>query len=591
MGKNGKNRLVLSLGLNIAIVILTVVGTFGIMTGTVSDGAQLLHALGPAAFRYFTVDANLLMGISALISLLSLIGRLSGRRSEVPHRAEVLRLTAVSSVALAALVVAFYLAPEAALGFDSLYMGANLIFHGVTPVLAVAELLLRHSEKPVRFRENLFCLIPVTAYGIYYIVPWVIAGGAGYDWYGLLKDSTAENAFILLFLILMILLAVSVLFWCLTGNFDPAQVRAVRHREKNERYYESVSALEYYETRVIKLICAVAPAVALCAAAIFTTLTLTDRFEMSGLSLLFFDACCLAYLPAALYISDTSIGQDGIAIPSRIKLTKRLLTLLITLQWNLISYLAPFGEFWAYAFLFAAISALFLDRKTLLVNEVLIFVSMLLSWTIRGDVLLPPPGEKFLPDLILRFSAVLLSFILLYLLVLLIQKILLTALDRISEFDPLTHTLTRRRLLRTVEAALATYNRIWVPCCIAIFDLDDFKQINDTYGHITGDEVLREFARILYANVQSRDVIFRYGGEEFLILFFCPVNYAEASCHRILNQLRHNEFSFLPPGRQITCTAGISVSARDMTAQEFIELADKRLYAGKRAGKDRVVTE
>ena len=589
-----KKRTVISLILNIAVAVLAVIGLYEMMTGTVSNGEELLRLPGVQAFKYYTVDSNLLTGLSSLVTAVFLVSVLAGKRTALPKWAEAFRLMSVTSVTLTALVVAFYLAPEAKNGFGSLYEGPNFIFHCVIPILAIAGLLLQSSEQGLRFRANLLSLVPVAVYGLYYIIPYMAAGPdkTGHDWYGFLKNNPSDSAVVLSLLVLLITLALSVLFWCVTRNFDRVSVLASKRREeKKTEGYESVTAQEFYQTRVIKLICAIAPAVALCAAVIFTTLTLTDRFEMSALSLIFFDACCLAYLPVALYISDTAIGSDGIVIASKARFTKRLLTLLITLQWNLISYLAPFKEFWAYAFLFAAVAALFLDKEMLLANELLIFFSMLLSWLIRGDVLLPARSDTFATDVILRISAVAISFIILYVLVLLIDRILLTSLDRISDYDPLTHTLTRRKLQRAVEEALATYNRIWVPCCIAIFDIDDFKQINDTYGHITGDEVLKEFARILYANVQSRDVIFRYGGEEFLILFFCSSNFAEAACERILHEFRNYRFSFLPAGEHITCTAGISVSARNMTAEEFIELADKRLYIGKNSGKDRVVTQ
>ena len=183
------------------------------------------------------------------------------------------------------------------------------------------------------------------------------------------------------------------------------------------------------------------------------------------------------------------------------------------------------------------------------------------------------------------------SFAILYIIVLLVENVLLTSLDRISDYDPLTHTFNRRKLIRAIEMALDTSNRIWVPCCVVIFDLDDFKRINDTYGHLTGDEVLRSFARIIYANIQSHDLVFRYGGEEFLVLYFCTPNYAEASAKRILHELGNTEFGFLPEGEKITCTAGLSASSRGMTPEEFIAAADKRLYEGKAAGKNRVVGE
>ena len=589
-----KKKQILSLALNILIFVLAVLGTVMMMTGTVSDGTEQLSALGTAALKYFTVDSNLLAGFSAAVSALCLLQVLSGKKKAVPGAADALRLIAVACVSLTALMVLVYLAPEAPEGFGSLYRGPNFLFHCVIPLLAVADQLIRHSAEPLPFSVNFLSPLPMLSYGVWYSYPFLTEAKVSpdRDFYGFFKNGTSGEAATLLLLVMLIVFTLSVIFWCLTRRFDPvAFLVKKRETEKNETGYEAATALEYYQTRVIKLMCIIAPSVAMCAAGIFTSLTLTGRFDMPMLSLIFFDACCIGYIPVAVYVFETCIGEDGIVIASKLTFTKRTLTLLMLVQWNLISYLAPFREFWAYSFLLILLASLFLDRKTLLVNELLIFFSMVLSWNLRGDQLLPVRDGNFLTAMILRFSAILLTCTLLYLVVLLIEKLLLVALDRISDYDPLTHTLTRRKLLRTVETALETYRRLWIPCCVAIFDLDDFKQINDTYGHVKGDEVLKEFGRIMYANIQSQDVIFRYGGEEFLILFHCTPNYAEASCNRILHQLRTHEFPFLPRGERITCTAGIAVSGRDLNARALIALADDRLYAGKRQGKDRVISE
>lgn len=588
MVQNKNVRNALSLGLHILCFALTAVAFILLLTDPASAGANA----AVSSFCSFSADACLLAAVSAVISIVTRLEMLRGKRPCMPVWSEALRLCAVSSVTLSALVVAFSIAPAAGNGLKEFYRGPELLFRCVLPALYIAELLLGGiTELP--FRANFLSLLPVAVYGVCVFLPAAAANKTVPDLAYFFDEGSPVDDKGLLLLFLLIAFIVSVLFWCLAGSFENLYKTGGRKKKEEEDRAGggNETAQEFYQRRVIRLICALAPGVALLAAAVFTVLTLTGHFDMPILNLTVFDMCCLGYLPVALYISNTCFSRDGTVIESKVRLAKNTLTGLIILQWNLISYLAPFADFWAYAFLFAAIPALFLDRKVLLINELLLFFSMVLAWFLRGSALLPPSGPGFGTAVFLRLVAVALSFALLYVLVLLVEKVLLTTLDRISDYDPLTHTLNRRKLIRAVESALDTSNRIWVPCCIVIFDLDDFKKINDTYGHQTGDEVLRTFARILYTNVQSHDIVFRYGGEEFLVLYFCTPNYAEASAKRILKELSNYTFDFLPEEERITCTAGLSVSSRGMTPEEFIAVADKRLYEGKTSGKNRVVGE
>ncbi len=124
------------------------------------------------------------------------------------------------------------------------------------------------------------------------------------------------------------------------------------------------------------------------------------------------------------------------------------------------------------------------------------------------------------------------------------------------------------------------------PISILLIDLDHFKNVNDTYGHSLGDTVLKEFSSLLEDLVRSDDLVFRYGGDEFVcILPRTPYEQAESISHRFIERCRLMEFSRV----RLTMSIGIGSFPRD--AEEWTELfdiADQRLYSAKRHGRDRV---
>jgi diguanylate cyclase (GGDEF)-like protein len=128
------------------------------------------------------------------------------------------------------------------------------------------------------------------------------------------------------------------------------------------------------------------------------------------------------------------------------------------------------------------------------------------------------------------------------------------------------------------------------PFSVAIFDLDDFKQINDTYGHENGDIVLKTFADILYRGVKSIDYVFRWGGEEFLVVFSCEKSQAVAAAERVLREIENYPFEFNGEEVRMTATCGIAGYVHNSNASMLIEIADSKLYVGKNNGKNQVVS-
>ena len=172
------------------------------------------------------------------------------------------------------------------------------------------------------------------------------------------------------------------------------------------------------------------------------------------------------------------------------------------------------------------------------------------------------------------------------------QVIELLMLERKSQqlalTDPLTGLLNRRALLDFAEdlGEQSGQSRL------LLIDIDCFKVINDTHGHIVCDDVLRYFAAILMSNVKGRDLAARYGGEEFaLILPETRIEQAHALCSHIMDQLEKSRL-VLSEGKtpigQLTASFGISQFCPDDTPEKLLTRADDKLYEAKNAGRNRI---
>ncbi|HQY33554.1 diguanylate cyclase [Actinotalea sp.] len=154
--------------------------------------------------------------------------------------------------------------------------------------------------------------------------------------------------------------------------------------------------------------------------------------------------------------------------------------------------------------------------------------------------------------------------------------------------DPLTGLANRRLFDILLSSALARVQRSTTPLVVTYVDLDDFKSVNDTYGHAAGDAVLVETARRLKATVRGADIVARLGGDEFVVAQETDADGAEATAHRIGEAL---EPAYeLPDGTLVTCTAslGIAESRLHPVGASLLAAADAAMYAAKRVrhGRD-----
>lgn len=160
-------------------------------------------------------------------------------------------------------------------------------------------------------------------------------------------------------------------------------------------------------------------------------------------------------------------------------------------------------------------------------------------------------------------------------------------LSELAEQDRMTCLLNHESVLRKLDAEIDRARRIRYPLSIMLFDLDDFKKINDEYGHLSGDRVLKMLAEELRVSVRGTDVVGRYGGEEFLVVM--PDTDSERAA-RFADRFRMfvagTDFG---EDIRLTVSGGIA-EWRGQSATDLIRNADRSLYEAKRIGKNRIVT-
>lgn len=160
-------------------------------------------------------------------------------------------------------------------------------------------------------------------------------------------------------------------------------------------------------------------------------------------------------------------------------------------------------------------------------------------------------------------------------------------LEKQSAIDPLTQVYNRQFLKRTLSERTSRSISDKVPLSCVMVDIDHFKNINDTFGHLTGDEVLKQMGHILKQSLRDEDMVFRYGGEEFLLLLpGIQINTAVKIAERIRKRIA--EAIVLPDGKHITASAGCAEFTNSEEDLQLVKRADDALYQAKKTGRNRV---
>lgn len=172
-----------------------------------------------------------------------------------------------------------------------------------------------------------------------------------------------------------------------------------------------------------------------------------------------------------------------------------------------------------------------------------------------------------------------------------LQQLIGETWNLLASIDPLTGLGNRPAMLRRLAIESDRHARENQPCCVAMLDLDRFKAINDTHGHVVGDTVLRSVASLLAASVRPYDAVFRYGGEEFLV---CLPNADLRTAWAIAERLRLKVAAWSIPAAQggeirTSVSIGIAPLKSEQTVEATLERADAALYAAKSRGRNCVV--
>jgi diguanylate cyclase (GGDEF)-like protein len=167
----------------------------------------------------------------------------------------------------------------------------------------------------------------------------------------------------------------------------------------------------------------------------------------------------------------------------------------------------------------------------------------------------------------------------------------LSRIETLAEVDPLTGLANRRTITKNLGDEIRRAVRSKSPSCVALIDIDMFKNINDKFGHPAGDEVLRTFGINIFANIRAIDKFGRFGGEEFLMIL--PETSTEAAAgllNRLRGLIRTLDWSSISPNLDVTFSAGVVEVLPDDTVDSILARADAALYSAKHTGRNRVVT-
>lgn len=195
-------------------------------------------------------------------------------------------------------------------------------------------------------------------------------------------------------------------------------------RQNNNR---NLSALDEYLNKVYILVLFLVPAACQCAGLLYTTEKIFGLFPtVSWTALIIFDITCLIYLFIGIYFIKTGF-RDGLVLTSKLNAAKIFLVIIMFTQYNFILYMIPSTEFWAYALLFVTATTFFLDVRMVLATSAEIVLSLVVSWFISGDTLLPVKDALFIPNMIGRIVCIILTLAFVVILTYLVSRFLVNA--------------------------------------------------------------------------------------------------------------------------------------------------------------------
>jgi diguanylate cyclase (GGDEF)-like protein len=166
-------------------------------------------------------------------------------------------------------------------------------------------------------------------------------------------------------------------------------------------------------------------------------------------------------------------------------------------------------------------------------------------------------------------------------------KLEIEKLERESHIDPLTKAYNRRVFTKDISEILNAVETKDVDMFLTIIDADDFKNINDSYGHIAGDKTLIFLTKLIQSSLRKGVKVYRYGGEEFIIILNrTTLEEAKNSIDRIILETSESKLLYKGHNIHLTISAGIAAYKKGDTPEILVEKADAALYEAKKAGKN-----
>ena len=565
---------IVSIVLNLAIFVAAFTCVIiGLVSGVTFRGVTYK---GFELFKFFTILSTLFLGVICLVSGIYKIISVRKNADIFPHWLSIVKLTATACSFFTFLFCITYIGYQ--FSYKEIFSGVNLVMHMILPWLGVLCVGVFDRKYTFKFKELFYSLIPPCVYGLLYAIltntgAWEDIYSLNHGWYSLLIG------------IICLVIYFGIVFLIRFLNETVYKIFDIKVTDTS--YIDD--PLQLYTSKVFKAVFVIAPLAGLAAAFTYTISWIFNPAafvpQVSVFVILGFDIFVIFYTLLALYLITTSFDKDGHIKRAKLIEGKIVLAVVIPAQWNFLTYVFPSTVFWGYAFFFIILVLFFFDYKLVDIVSVAILASIAISWIVNPN-LLPPQGDQFILNVTLRVVCLGLGCISLHLATYFGGIFLVKQLEKSAEFDPLTLLRTRRFMYRYLDDAFKDKNLQHI--CIAMIDIDNFKSVNDTYGHLVGDNILKEVCTIINNNVNENDCVFRYGGEEILIVFKTDISESNKTLSNILEILRKTEHAELKKERSITISAGLVEKRQNQTYEELIAEADKRLYYAKHNGKDQI---
>jgi two-component system cell cycle response regulator len=163
------------------------------------------------------------------------------------------------------------------------------------------------------------------------------------------------------------------------------------------------------------------------------------------------------------------------------------------------------------------------------------------------------------------------------------------ALIYLATTDELTGALNRKNLATSLSSSIESFKHTGTDTSLLLIDIDHFKTVNDTYGHLVGDKLLTQFSEVIKHLLPAEAKLFRFGGEEFLVQYEdCDLQKALEMAQRLKQAVNQTDFDGVPVN--VSCSIGVAELRINDSLEEWLKQSDIALYAAKKSGRNRVVS-